>query len=191
MTSYTSWGKRFKKDGNIFIDLLRANTANAKNADASEVLATFGEVPTKKFDTTATVGDEQWNLSFDIDGTATATLPDGRTFVAQAGEKAFTKSKRIDIDMAGTTMAAINEDKNNWIIDDAGENKVAQFTGMNNGMRRSILEFEEGVDVPEDQQIFLSWVTRKTLESRMLGSSWGLTLFLIILTPIIIFLTFS
>ena len=88
-------------------------------------------------------------------------------------------------------MAAVNEDKNNWIIDDSEENKVAQFTGMNNGVRRAIVEFEPDVEVTQEQEIFLSWVARKTLESRMLGSSWGLTLFLIILTPIIIFLTFS
>lgn len=183
MTSYTSWGKRFKNEGKLFINVLRG-------AD-EEVLATFGEVPSKAFETTAQVDNQQWELSFDIGGTATAKLPDGRVFSAQAGEKTFTKSKRIEIDMDGTTMVAINEEKNNWIIDDADENKVAQFTGLNNGMRRAILEFEADAAIDKDQEIFLSWVTRKTLESRMLGSSWGLTLFLLILTPIIIFLTFN
>ncbi|BAU96603.1 hypothetical protein N24_2341 [Corynebacterium suranareeae] len=183
MTSYTSWGKRFKKEGKLFINLLRG-------AD-EEVLATFGEVPSKAFETIAEVDDQKWELSFDIEGTASAKLPDGRTFSANAGEKTFTKSKRIDIDMDGTEMAAINEEKNNWIIDDAQEQKVAQFTGLNNGMRRAILEFEEDAKVAKEQEIFLSWIARKTLESRMLGSSWGLTLFLIVLTPIIIFLTFS
>lgn len=187
MTSYTSWGKRFKNDGKLFIDLLRSATDGAEE----KVLATFGEVPSKSFETTATVDEQQWELSFSIDGTATAKLPDGRVFSATAGEKTFIKSKRIEIDMDGTTMAAVNEDKNNWIIDDSEENKVAQFTGMNNGVRRAIVEFEPDVEVTQEQEIFLSWVARKTLESRMLGSSWGLTLFLIILTPIIIFLTFS
>ena len=187
MTSYTSWGKRFKNDGKLFINLLRSNTDSADE----KVLATFGEVPSKSFETTATVDEQQWELSFSIDGTATAKLPDGRVFSANAGEKTFTKSKRIEIDMDGTAMAAVNEDKNNWIIDDSEENKVAQFTGMNNGVRRAIVEFEPDVEVTQEQEIFLSWVARKTLESRMLGSSWGLTLFLIILTPIIIFLTFS
>lgn len=183
MTSYTSWGKRFKKDGKLFINLLRG-------AD-EDVVATFGEVPSKTFETTADVAGEQWKLDFDIDDSATAQLPDGRVFSATAGDKHFTKTKRIEIDMAGTNLVAINEEKNNWIVDDAEGNKIAQFTGLNNGVRRSILEFEEGVRLSADQEIFLSWVARKTLESRMLGSSWGLTIFLIILTPIILFLTFS
>ena len=137
------------------------------------------------------MGDREWQLSFDIDGTASATLPDGRVFTADPGEKGFSKSKNIRIDMDGTHMEAINENKNNWIIDDAASQKVAQFTGVNNGMRRAILEFDKGVHLPVDQEIFLSWITRKTLESRMLGTSWALTLFLVVLTPIIIFLMFT
>ncbi|MFP7364354.1 hypothetical protein SFC07_01005 [Corynebacterium callunae] len=181
-SSYTSWGKRFKKDGQLFVDLLRGQEKSK--------IATFGESTAKAFDTTATVGEQQWNLSFDIAGTATATLPDGRVFKAQVVDKGFSHAKRITIDMAGVEMTAINEEKANWIIDDANEQKVAQFSGVNNGMRASVLEFEEGSTVSAEQEVFLSWIARKTLESRMLGSSWGLTIFLIILTPFIIFMTF-
>lgn len=88
-------------------------------------------------------------------------------------------------------MEAIHEGKGNWIIDDAASQKVAQFTGVNNGMRRAILEFEKGMQLPVDQEVFLSWTTRKTLESRMLGTSWALTIFLVILTPIIVYLMFT
>ncbi|MCK2199331.1 hypothetical protein [Corynebacterium callunae] len=183
VNSYTSWGKRFKKEGKLFVDLLRG-------ADKTKI-ATFGESTAKAFDTTATVGEQHWDLSFDIAGKATATLPDGRVFQASAPDKGFSKSKRVDIDMAGVEMTAINEEKSNWIIDDANSQKVAQFSGINNGMRASVLEFEEGLNVPAEQEIFLSWIARKTLESKMLGSSWGLTIFLIILTPIIIFMTFN
>lgn len=183
VTEYTSWGKRTRTEGQLSTDLLRG--------EEQERIATFGDATSKAFTSTATVGDREWQLSFDIDGTASATLPDGRVFTADPGEKGFSKSKNIRIDMDGTHMEAINENKNNWIIDDAASQKVAQFTGVNNGMRRAILEFDKGVRLPVDQEVFLSWITRKTLESRMLGTSWALTLFLVVLTPIIIFLMFT
>lgn len=183
MTVYTSWSKRARVEGQIATDLLRGED-NTK-------VGTFGESTDKAFTTTATVESQEWNLSFDINGTASATLPDGRVFTADPGEKGFSKTKNVEIDMDGTRMVAINENKSNWIIDDVNSDKVAQFTGMNNGMRRAILEFEEGVTLPVEQEAFLSWTTRKTLESRMLGSSWGLTIFLLILTPVILFLTFT
>lgn len=183
VTEYTSWGKRTRTEGQLSTDLLRG--------EGQEPIATFGDATSKAFTSIATVGDREWQLSFDIDGTASATLPDGRVFTADPGEKGFSKSKNIRIDMDGTHMEAINENKNNWIIDDAASQKVAQFTGVNNGMRRAILEFDKGVHLPVDQEIFLSWITRKTLESRMLGTSWALTLFLVVLTPIIIFLMFT
>lgn len=53
VTSYTSWGKRFKNDGKLFINLLRSTTDSADE----KVLATFGEVPSKSFETTATVDE--------------------------------------------------------------------------------------------------------------------------------------
>lgn len=183
VTEYTSWGKRTKTEGQISTDLLRG--------EGQSKVGTFGDSTDTAFTSQATVGEQNWELSFDNDGTASATLPDGRVFTADPGEKGFSKSKSIEIDMAGVQMVAINENKNNWIIDDANSDKVGQFTGVNNGLRRAILEFEEGVHLPLEQEAFLSWTTRKTLESRMLGSSWGLTIFLIVLTPIIIFLMFT
>lgn len=183
VTEYTSWGKRTRTEGQISTDLLRG--------EEQERIATFGDSTSKAFTSTATVGDREWQLSFDIDGTASATLPDGRVFTADPGEKGFSKAKNILIDMDGTQMEAIHEGKGNWIIDDAASQKVAQFTGVNNGMRRAILEFEEGMQLPVDQEVFLSWTTRKTLESRMLGTSWALTIFLVILTPIIVYLMFT
>ncbi|WP_080793902.1 hypothetical protein [Corynebacterium pacaense] len=183
VTSYTSWSKRSKREGQLSTDLLRGEEGTK--------VATFGDSPAKTFESTATVENADWKIHFAIGGEASATLPDGRVFTADPGDKGFSKSKSIEIDMAGLKMLALNENKNNWIIDDADSQKVAQFTGVNNGVRRSILEFEDGVALPLDQEVFLSWVARKTLESRLVGSSWGLTLFLIILTPIIIYLTFN
>lgn len=183
VTDYTSWGKRTKVEGHIATDLLRG--------EANTRMGTFGDSTDKVFTAQATVEGHEWDLSFDINGTASATLPDGRVFTADPGEKGFAKSKNIEIDMDGAHMVAINENKSNWIIDDADSDKVAQFTGVNNGLRRAILEFDTGRKFPVEQEAFLSWVTRKTLESRMVGSSWGLTIFLLILTPIIIFLTFT
>lgn len=183
VTEYTSWGKRTRNEGQMTTDLLRG--------EEQKRIATFGEATSKAFTSTATVGDREWQLSFDMDGTASATLPDGRVFTADPGEKGFSKAKNILIDMDGTQMKAIHEGKNNWIIDDAASQKVAQFTGVNNGMRRAILEFDKGVRLPVDQEVFLSWITRKTLESRMLGTSWALTIFLVVLTPIIVFLMFT
>ncbi len=183
MNDYTSWGKRTKVEGHIATDLLRGE-ANTK-------VGTFGDSTDKAFNTTATVEGQEWELSFDIDGTASATLPDGRVFTADPGGKGFSRSKNIEIDMAGTHMVFINENKSNWIIDDADSEKVGQFTGVNNGLRRAILEFDTGRTLPVEQEAFLSWVTRKTLESRMVGSSVGLTIFLLILTPLILFLTFT
>lgn len=181
MTAYTSWSKRTKHEGKLSTDLLRGEERTK--------VGTFVDSTDKAFTATAMVDEQQWEISFDINGSASATLPDGRVFTANAGEKNFKKSQRIEIDMDGVGMVAINENKNNWIIDDANSDKVAQFTGANNGVRDAVLEFEEGVTVSPEHEAFLSWVARKTLESRLVGSSWGLTLFLVILTPIIIFLT--
>lgn len=183
VTTYTSWSKRSKREGQLSSDLLRG--------EGKTPIATFKDSTKKDFSATATIEGQEWAISFSIDGQAQATLPDGRIFTARAEEKGFSKSKSIAIDMAGVSMVAINENKNNWIIDDAASEKIAQFSGVNNGVRQSILEFEDDVLLPLEQEVFLSWIARKTLESRLVGSSWGLTLFLIILTPIIIFLTFS
>lgn len=70
VTEYTSWGKRTRTEGQISTDLLRG--------EEQERIATFGDSTSKAFTSTAAVGDREWQLSFDIDGTASATLPDGR-----------------------------------------------------------------------------------------------------------------
>lgn len=167
---YTSWGKREKSGGQARIPLLIE--------DGPEELGIFTEAEPEG---TAAVGGELWKLSFEKKRGAQATLPDGRVLDAPAH---FGRDKRIEVSLDGRQYILVNERGNDWIIDDAAEQKVGQFSGSGNGVRRSILEFEPGADLSREEQIGLSWLVRLVLESRLGASSlallWTLLLFTVV-----------
>lgn len=125
-----------------------------------------------------------WKITA-TDTTLTAVLPDAKVYVAEAGEKKFSRAKRIEL-MLNSPVVAENEQKNDWVYVDENDNKLGQFSGGNNGVRTSITEFEAVNELTFNEQVFMSLVTKRVLESRMNSSTLVLTISLLILTPIII-----
>ena len=126
-----------------------------------EVLARFEK-------DSADVDGERWTLSFDPETGATATLIDAPVVTAEAN---FKKDKSIPVSVGSRSFVLVNEASNNWIIDDEVGNKVGQFSGGNNGVRKSILEFEGETDLPTDVIVGLSWLVRLVLETRLSRTS--------------------
>lgn len=167
---YTSWGKRENLDGETRIPLLIEG--------GPEELGVFTETYP---DGTAVVDGQVWQLHFDQTEGARATLPDGVVYRAAAN---FNRDKEITVSLGGKTFYLVNEASSNWIIDDADRNKVGQFSGGNNGVRVSILEFEPDVALTNNERVALSWLVRLVLESRLGVSSksllWTLGFFTIV-----------
>lgn len=176
---YTSWDNRRKIDHEMHVDLL---------ADSSgDVLATT-PVNFHEEDTVVEVRGEQWSVRR-TETVLEATTASGKKFVCDAGEKKFGRSKLLTI-TADTPVRAINESKSDWVIvtADEAEDKLGQFSGGNNGVRRSITEFEPGNNLTDDDKIFLSFVTRSQLETKMSSNMWILTLTMLILGPFLVLL---
>ena len=153
--------------------------------DRPRLLAEDGPLELATFDTgaeKAVVAEETWELSYSKDLGATATLADGRGYRA-AGK--FPRDKQLKVSLDGRSFTLVNENKNDWIIDDGHDHKIAQFTGSHHGVRQAILEFEgdagdHGLD--SDDIVALSWFARLALESRMDQTANALIGTLIILT---------
>ncbi len=70
--------------------------------------------------------------------------------------------------------------------------KIGQFTSENGGLKNLHLQFEgSGQTLPLDVQVFLSWVARHAMESRMLSNTWRISIFLLILVPFILLYLFN
>lgn len=167
---YTSWGNRETEDGDTRIPLLIEG--------GPEELGVFTEASP---DGTAAVGGQVWQLHFDQTEGARATLPDGVVYHAPGN---FSRDKEIAVSLGEKTFYLVNESRTDWIIDDADRNKVGQFSGGGNGVRKSILEFEPGVELSVDERAGLSWLVRLILESKLGSSSsallWTLVLFTVV-----------
>lgn len=176
--NYTSWDNRRKLDGEMFVDLL---------SDSGEVLATT-PVDFHEEGTEVDVRGETWTVSR-TETTIEAITDAGRKFVCDAGEKKFGRSKLLTIS-ADSHVRAINEARSDWVYvtADEAEDKLGQFSGGNNGVRRSITEFEPGNNLTDDDKIFLSFVTRSQLETKMSSNMWILTLTMLILGPFLVLL---
>ncbi|QMV84926.1 hypothetical protein HW450_11405 [Corynebacterium hindlerae] len=135
-------------------------------------------------DTTATAEVAGRTWSFELhDATARATCGDVE-WVAEA-EKGFKRSKRFVARMGERSIDFINEQKSDWIIDE-NDVKLGQFTGANHGVRHVAVDFEPDAKLDEEQRVFLAWLSRIALEQRLVGSSWILTVILLILSPFIL-----
>lgn len=151
---YTSWGRREKAGEEQRIPLLIES--------GPEELGVFSEQ-------TAAVGGRVWQLNHDEEG-ATATLDDGRVFRALGDLR---RGKQIQATLDGRQFHFINESGGNWIIEDEAGEKLGQFSGAGNGVRRSILEFEDEVaaGLSDEERAALSWFVRLILEARLGTSS--------------------
>jgi len=158
------------------------------DVDRPVLLAEGGPEVLARFDaTSADVAGERWTLDFHPETGATATLLDAPVVTAAAN---FKKDKSIPVSVGSRSFVLVNESANNWIIDDENGNKVGQFSGGNNGVRKAILEFEGETDLPADVVVGLSWLTRLVLETRLSRSTMAViaTLALMSVVAILAFL---
>ncbi len=177
--NYTSWCDRRKVKGEAVVHL--HDEADAEIATFPQVIATDADAHS------ATVGSDTWRLTQTDKHLIAATLPDGTVYSADTGGKSFSRAKHIDIDLGGKAVTAVNEGGADWVYVDSADAKLGQFSGGNNGVRRSITEFEPDAGLSHDEQVFLSWVTRTALEAKLGISTLILTVSLLLIIPIVVF----
>lgn len=115
-----------------------------------------------------------------------------RGFAAEAdpaqSKATFARAGRIAVDLAGRPVTCVNERKTDWVIVDAQDRKLGQFTGAAGGVRHVVVDLEPDAELDDAEAAFLAWVARLALESGMVSRTWVLTLSLLVLTPLILLL---
>lgn len=133
-------------------------------------------------------GGDTWQLHGpdSSDGcTASATTQTG-TWTVTGNGKSFGKSDRYEVQADRHRVTIIAETKKNFVLDIDGE-KVGQFTSENRGLRNLHVEFEgAGEKLPIDVRVFISWAARLCMETRMISSSWAITIALLLCIPIVV-----
>ena len=100
--------------------------------------------------------------------------------------KSFGKSDRYEVQADRHHVTIIAETKKNFVLDIDGE-KVGQFTSENRGLRNLHVEFEgAGEKLPIDVRVFISWAARLCMETRMISSSWAITIALLLCILIVV-----
>ncbi|AZA14052.1 hypothetical protein ACFPVT_07985 [Corynebacterium choanae] len=131
-----------------------------------------------------------WKLTGSKDAGLTALLPGGQVFTATGRDRQIGRATVIDVDCTRNTYVLLNETKQDWVIDDAQGNTIAQFTGAGHGVRAPSIEFREGVVLPDDEAVFLSWIAREALASKLLSSTASLTISLVFVTIFVLLVFF-
>ncbi|MDK8890054.1 hypothetical protein ACN4DP_07815 [Corynebacterium macclintockiae] len=117
--------------------------------------------------------------------TASATTQTG-TWTVTGDGKSFGKSERYEVQADRHRVTIIAETKKNFVLDIDGE-KAGQFTSENRGLRNLHVEFEgPGEKLPIDVRVFISWAARLCMETRMISSSWAVTIALLLCIPIVV-----
>ena len=148
---YTSWDRSDRDNPKLLVE------------EGPEALGTFSSG-------SADIDGDFWRLSVDKKLGASATTSDDRVFRISGD---LSKDKKLDVSLDGRTFTIVNENSNDWIIDDVNENFVAQFSGRNNGVRKVNLEFmhEGKIELSMEEIAALSWFARLILENRLQKSS--------------------
>ena len=148
---YTSWDRSDRDNPKLLVE------------EGPEALGTFSSG-------SADIDGDFWRLSVDKNLGASATTSDDRVFRISGD---LSKDKKLDVSLDGRTFTIVNENSNDWIIDDVNENFVAQFSGRNNGVRKVNLEFmhEGKIELSTEEIAALSWFARLILENRLQKSS--------------------
>ena len=148
---YTSWDRSDRDNPKLLVE------------EGPEALGTFTSG-------SADIDGDFWRLSVDKKLGASATTSDDRVFRISGD---LSKDKKLDVSLDGRTFTIVNENSNDWIIDDVNENFVAQFSGRNNGVRKVNLEFmhEGKIELSTEEIAALSWFARLILENRLQKSS--------------------
>lgn len=131
------------------------------------------------------------------------TSPDtgSQVFTAVGDGETFGKSKNVLCSIDRHQVVIHQESRKEFIIlDAAGKGgpgqeeldlkaapKIGQFATESGAMKNLHVQFEgSGQSLPLDAQVFISWVARHMMESRVISSSWALTIFLLVLIPLIV-----
>ncbi|SLM94144.1 hypothetical protein CZ765_12495 [Corynebacterium casei] len=148
---YTSWDRSDRDNPKLLKE------------DGPETLGTFSSG-------SADIDGDFWRLSVDQKLGASATTADDRVFRITGN---LARDKKLDVSLDGRTFTVTNEQSNDWIIDDVNDNFVAQFSGKNNGVRMTNLEFmhEGKVELSTEEIVALSWFARLILENKLKTSS--------------------
>lgn len=161
---YTSWDRSDRDNPKLLVE------------EGPEALGTFSSG-------SADIDGDFWRLSVDKKLGASATTSDDRVFRISGD---LSKDKKLDVSLDGRTFTIVNENSNDWIIDDVNENFVAQFSGRNNGVRKVNLEFmhEGKIELSTEEIAALSWFARLILENRLQKSSVAMTATLVLASAV-------
>lgn len=130
-------------------------------------------------------GGDSWALTAGKDSEARAQTPTG-VWTAKGDGSSFKKSERYVVQADRHMVQIIAESSRNFVLDIDGV-KAGQFTSQERGLRNLHVEFEgPGQKLPLDVQIFISWVARRCMETRMVSSVWAWTIMMVLLIPIAI-----
>lgn len=136
-----------------------------------------------------------WDLDVLENGRLMATLPDNRVFTAAGVDRPrLVRAKKLDVEF-GTSEEVLLEDdtpggvrivcesSQNYVIEDMEGHKLGQFSGAKRGVITAEIQYDtkRGKALPEDHKIFLTWVSRRVLDARQVGSTWIMTVMLLLL----------
>lgn len=135
-------------------------------------------------------GGDTWRLTADEGPEAQAETPTG-TWTAKGNSDMFHTADRVTINADRHEIGIIAESRRNFVLDIDGE-KAGQYSSDNRGLRNLHVEFEgPGEKLPLDVQVFVSWVARRTLETRVVRTTGMLTMALAICVVIAIVVWFT
>lgn len=152
-------------------------------------------------------GGDTWQLESDKSPLMRATTGEktgSQEFTAIGDAKTFGASQVVTCTADRHRVVVQAESKKDFVLfnaTDLGEGeqldprraeKIGQFTSENGGLKNVHVQFEgSGETLPLDLQVFLSWVARHAMESRVLSNTWRISIFLIILIPFILLYFFN
>ncbi|WP_313357424.1 hypothetical protein, partial [Corynebacterium variabile] len=128
------------------------------------------------------------------------TSPDtgSQVFTATGDAESFGRSKNVLCTVDRHQVVVHQESRKEFIILDASgkggpgqeeldlaaATKIGQFQSESGALKNIHVQFEgAGQSLPLDAQVFISWVARHMMESRVISSTWAITIFLVILIP--------
>ncbi len=177
-----------REDAEVAVFTRRKGTAGQGHADSIEVPEGDGAL--------ASVAGS-WELTAD-NQRLEAQLPDGRVFTAAAKDRdKISRAKLLEVTFADSDSNATQiwiecEGSTNYVIEDNND-KLGQFTGANRGIRDAQVQYDTpaGRQLPLEQKIYLQWVARRVLESRVSSASLVMIIFLIFVVLYLAWVWFS
>ncbi|MEY8567013.1 hypothetical protein AALF15_10655 [Corynebacteriaceae bacterium 7-707] len=160
-----------------------------------------GEYSVERDVATIRFGGDTWALQADKGPVMKATTGEAtgsQVFTAVGDGKTFGASKNVSCTADRHRVLIHAESRKDFVLfrapsdpdaplDLENAEKIGQFTSENGGLKNVHVSFEgAGEKLPLDVQVFLSWVARHAMETRVLSSTWRLSLFLLVLIPFLV-----